>query len=68
MSDSGTPPSPAPQVYMHVIPGMDAEDARLAATAILWTLMPAPERPATLLWLTGEIHRCAEDLDMREGP
>ena len=49
MSDSGTPPSPASQVYMHVISGMDAEDARLAAAAILWTLMPAPERPATLL-------------------
>jgi integrase len=33
------------QVYMHVIPGMDAEGARLAAAAILGTVVPAPERP-----------------------
>jgi hypothetical protein len=32
------------QVYMHVIPGMDAEGARLAATAILGT-MSTPNPP-----------------------
>jgi integrase len=33
------------QVYMHVIPGMDEDGARVAAEAILGTLTPAPEVP-----------------------
>jgi hypothetical protein len=33
------------QVYMHVIPGMDAEGARLAAAAILGTSVPRSNPP-----------------------
>jgi hypothetical protein len=61
----------AQQVYMHVIPGMDAEDAWLAATAILGTVS-GPNSPGdahvTEFVTTGRTHHCYECLEIREGP